>query len=129
MIEQGLTALLAANTTLTGLIGPRLYPVLVPEGSAFPCVSYQDISATSDYTLAGAETQNKRIQFDVWATTYAQCKAVTKALRNALTGYSGTLLDGTRILGVFRVLELDDYEPETRTYRTMNDYRFLYSET
>lgn len=127
MLEQGLTALVAADSTLASLIGTRFYPVLVPEGTAYPCVSYQEVSAVSGYTFS-TETTEKRMQFDVWATSYASAKTVAKALRALLDGYTGTLTDGTKVLGSFRVLELDEYEPDTRTYRVIADYRFLYRE-
>lgn len=126
MIEAGLTTLLSANAPLQALIGSCLYPVFVPENTAYPCISYQAVSATSEYALDGSSERTKRLQFDVWGRNYADCKAVAAALDAVLDGFSGPLPDGTVILGAFRGVELDLSEQYSRTYRTMIEYTFRY---
>lgn len=126
MIEAGLTALLSENAPLQALIGSCLYPVMLPENTAYPCVSYQGVSASSEYSLSGTSERWKRLQFDVWGQTYSSVKAVVSALDDVLDGFSGPLSDGTVIVGAFRGVELDLSEPYSRTYRTMVEYTFHY---
>lgn len=134
MIEAGIVSLLNADSTVSGLIGPRLFPVLVPEGSMPinagdpPCLSYQVISNTPTYTLALNEFDQKRIQFDAWAVTYASCKSVKQAVRNVLDGYTGTLSDGTRVLSALRGMEIDFWESDSRVYRVLFEYIFRFVE-
>ena len=126
MIEQGLTALLSNNSQLQALIGACLYPVMVPEQTTYPCLSYQVVSAASEYALPGSSERWKRLQFDAWGQAYADCKNVVDALDAALDGLTGALPDGTVVLGAFRGVELDLSEQYSRTFRTMVEYTFHY---
>jgi len=134
MIEVGIVSLLKADATVAGLVGPRLFPVLVPEGSMPvnagdpPCLSYQIISASAAYTLDPKELDTKRVQFDAWGVAYSDCKNVKQAVRNALDGYKGTLPDGTRVLGTFRGVEVDFWEDASRVYRVLFEYTFQFVE-
>jgi len=128
MIEAGITALLQADGTLSGLIGVRLYPVLVPEAPTYPCLSYQMISGLPSYTFQGRECEQARMQFDAWSDTYGGCKTVQKALRDVLDVYSGTLTDGTKLLGAFRGIGIDFFEDVPRSYRVMREYILYFVE-
>lgn len=134
MIEAGIAALLGADSTLTGLIGTRLFPVLVPEGQMPvkagdpPCLSYQAIKAPASYTLEPKECDYGRIQFDAWGMLYSDCKSVKQAVRNILFGYHSTLTDGTRILSVEKGVEIDFWDEHARIYRVMFEYIFRFVE-
>lgn len=124
MFEAGLHTLLTGNTALMATLEAGPMPVLVPEQTAYPCLSYQDVSGSDQYTLDNKSWQQKRIQFDAWGNTYADCKAVTLALRNLLSGFNGALSDGTRVLGTFRENEIDNWEFDGRAFRITVEYRF-----
>ena len=126
MLEQGLTTLLTQNAGLQALIGTCLYPVMVPEQTTYPCLSYQTVSAASEYALPGSSERWKRLQFDAWAQSYADCKNVVAALDAALDGFTGALPDGTVVFGAFRGVELDLSEQYSRTFRTLVEYTFHY---
>lgn len=129
MIEDGIVALLRADATLTGLIGNRIYAVIVPEPTVYPCLSYQVVSASPEYTLDSKRCGAKRIQFDAWGTSYSDCKNVLRALSKVLELFRGLLPDGTRALLIYNVLELDQFESDGRVYRSLADYRANYIET
>lgn len=126
MIESGITSLL--NGSIEALVGNRIYPVTIPEGSALPCLSYQVISGASDYSMDGSAETEKTFQFDAWGKAYADVKAIMQALHSVLDGFSGTLSDGTEVTGTFRGIELDDFESEARVYRSLTEYTFHYQE-
>lgn len=128
MIEIGVVSLLEANSALTALIGTRLYPVLLPEVATYPCVTYNVVSSTNDYTFETKEISRKRIDFNCFGETYIDCKAVKQALRNVVDGYVGTLTDGTRVLGTFSGTELDFFEDHARVYRVLAEYIFEFVE-
>ncbi len=134
MIEAGIVALLAADSGIAALVGTRIYPVLVPETTAYPCLSYQVVSSVQQYTVDRRELGQKRIQFDCWANTYADAENLKQALRNALDVYSGTLTDGTRVLGTFREVEIDFFEANSGVsgnpgvYRRLCEYSFQFVE-
>ena len=97
--ESGLTALILADGPTAALIGTNLFPVTgIIDGALYPYVTYQEISGSSFYTFDGSELRTNRMQLDIWSATYATNKSIIIALRNLLSGYTGTLNDGTRIL-------------------------------
>jgi hypothetical protein len=50
------------------------------------------------------------------------------ALRNALDTYQGTLTDGTRVLCALSEQEIDQFEEDSRVYRSLAEYRIEYVE-
>lgn len=128
-LEDGLVALLNADSGVNALLAGRVYPVQgPPDNPTYPYTTYQDITASSDYALDGAETQTRRIQFDHWGMAYADGKTIAKAFRNVLSGFSGTLQDGTRVLFSKRLNYLDNFDEDTRSYRSISEFEFLISE-
>ena len=128
MIEQGIVSLLNANAPLMATINRCIYPVFVPQDASYPCLSYQVISTTASYDFQGESTTESRIQFDAWAEDYMNCKTIQKALRAVIDAYDGVLSEGTRVLGAFRSLETDFFEPDSRMYRALSEYTFHYVE-
>ena len=122
MLESGLHSLLSADSTLSELVGTRIYPVFVPESTAFPCLSYQVVSGSSDVALDDTVVREKRIQFDAWAQTYGVSKQIESALAEILEGYSGTLEDGTTILDCVPSITLDNWEATSHIYRITAEY-------
>jgi hypothetical protein len=127
MIEEGIVSLLNANGPLSALVS-AVYPVFIPEDAAYPCLSYQTVSRAPEYTFAGESFYEGVFQFDCWSMQYAEAKAVQKALRNALDVYQGTLSEGTQVLAVFRTMDADFFEEDSRFYRAMSEYTFHYVE-
>ena len=78
--------------------------------------------------MDGSAETVKRIQFDAWGTTYADVKNIQQALHNLLDGFSGVLSDGTAVRGTFRGVELDEFENDSLTYRTLTEYSFHFVE-
>lgn len=119
-------SLIGATSAITSLIGAALYPVLLPETTTYPALTFQVTSASSDFTLDRAAVQTKRIQFDSWGSTYSDCKTLSAAVGNLLDGFSGALPDGTRVLICESSIEIDWYETNSRVYRTTNEYIFKF---
>ena len=128
MIEQGIHALLSTTPALSAIVGPRIYPVFVPQEAQLPCLSYQVVSGSSDYSVDGSSAVWKRIQFDAWGNQYADVKGIQRALQAVIDSYSGALPDGTFLLGTFRGVELDEFESDARIYRTITEYSFHFVE-
>jgi hypothetical protein len=120
MIETGLTAYLLAQSSVTSLIGEALQPLPAPdEVEQYPCVTYQVASYQADYTASGSTGwAQKRVVYNCWATTYLQAITIREAIRTALTGYQGTLPDGTEVFLAECVNGEDYFEPGSRLYRT-----------
>ncbi len=134
MFEAGLYSLLTADATVSGLIGTRLFPVVVnehdmPVNPGDPsCASYQVVAGDTTYTLEPKQTTERRVQFDAWAVEYSDAKSIVRAIRNVLSGYSGTLQDGTRVLTSVELNEIDDFGSNFRVWRVMSEYRITFVE-
>jgi Protein of unknown function (DUF3168) len=135
MIEVGIVALLKADSALAGLIAGRIYPVVLPpETTAYPCLTYQVITSSSDITIDRTKASHKIIQFDAFSGptpasssgSYLDCKSVLSAVGAVLDGYHGLLTDGTRVLFAQSTIEIDNFENDSRVYRCLCEYEFFY---
>lgn len=96
-IYEAFTAYLKAHPGLTALIGQRIFPDEIPQGTALPCVSYMEISDVPDHLYSGQDTLEHPIyQFTAYAATKNQARAVARQIQNALSDYSG-LMSGIEV--------------------------------
>lgn len=130
MIETNLVELLRADATVTSLVAARIYPVLLPDESPLPAVTYQVIATTPLYALDERINLTRyRIQIDAWAAwpNYAQAKSLAEAIRVVLDGYSGSLPDGSRIDSIIQIGGTDLFEPSGNVHRVMAEYIILFA--
>jgi hypothetical protein len=129
MLEQGLVALLLANTGVSALVATRIYPVQgPPDNPVYPYATYQDITASTDYAFDGSELVTRRIQLAYWGLAYGDGAALMIAMRNALSGYVGTLPEGTRVLFSKHMNWMNNFDVDSRSYRSVDEYEFQISE-
>lgn len=131
MIELGLISLILADSTLAGLIGTRLYPVVIDQTVTYPCLSFQTVSSFDSVALDDSFVRNKRIQFDAWdKTSYKTVKQIVAALDALLCGFSGVLPGGdTRVLIAEKSVEIDGIQSDSRYFRTTAEYIFQFTTT
>lgn len=80
-MEEALTAQLLASAGLLALVGERITWGLREPGSPLPALVLTLISARPDYTTTGASgLTDNLIQADCWGATYAEAKAVARAV-------------------------------------------------
>lgn len=110
MLEQALFSALNGATDA----GDRVFPMVRPQESGVPAVTYQRVSNVPTTSLAGdSGLDSVRVQIDAWASTYANAKALAAQVRSALLGAAFKAL---------MVSDFDDYETETQTYRVSMDF-------
>lgn len=120
-IEAALYAHLTANAGVAALVGSRVYPMgSVPQGAAFPRITYQRISSVHEHHQGGvAGLAHPRLQVDCWAqgaSGYAAVKALAEAVRMALDGRRGAMGAGDAAVDVRSVIlegQSDGWEPPT----------------
>ena len=126
-VEESLYTYLTSVSGITSLVGTRIYPFRIAQGSTMPCLTYQRISTpriiTHDVSGKTGTLASPRFQFDAWGVTYAQVKSITEALRDALNGKSST---------GFQVALIEDespeYAPDEELWRSRSDYRIWHEE-
>lgn len=113
MIEAAFRDFLLSQADLSALVdGARVYPVILPQAVERPAVTYQIITEQRDYTQEGDDSvPTRRIQVDLWGTTYGQVCALYRALRQ-LSGTNHTSFGSPAVYfhGVFFDNARDLYE-------------------
>lgn len=121
MIESELRTHLLTESTITSLVGARIYPVLLPQAPTFPAMTYQRVSGSRVQSLTGPSGMaHPRFQIDCWAQTYDGAKELAAAVMTELDGYRGTMGD-TRVGGVIVYGDRDIYEPDVEIFRVTID--------
>jgi len=76
--------------TVTRLVGQRISWGAQPQGLGAPYIVLQRISGAEGYTTSTRDgLEQARVQVDCWGATYAEAKTVSRAVVEALSGYSG----------------------------------------
>ena len=71
--EPLVRALLLDDPSSAAVGGTRIYPLIRPQGTPLPAITYQRVSRTRIDPLNGMErVQNARLQLDCWAPTTAR---------------------------------------------------------
>ncbi len=100
--------------TLKTLASGRVYPLVIPEKSVMPAITYLRIAYTPENTLDGGATIDQiRIQVDTYANTYAESKTLANSVRSVMesASFKGTLQS-----------DQDLFEPDVKLYRVTQDY-------
>lgn len=125
ILAEPLAYLMGANAGLTGLVGTKTYPGLIPQGTTYPAIAFRLAGEQSDTILESPGTNGQvavRVRFFSTASTYKQAQQVDEALVTALVGQAGTFA-GVRIQGIFHApLAADDYDDTTKTYQFVRDF-------
>lgn len=86
-IEEAVRYLLINDAAVAALIGSRVYPIALPQGSTLPAAVFHMIDATEDDF---GVLSDPRIQISCFAATYDGAKALRQAVKNCLKRYRGT---------------------------------------
>lgn len=115
MLEGKMFTVLIGANAVTTIVGDRIFPVLLPQGVAFPSITYQRVSGDREYNLSGYSTlENPRIQIDIWSTSYGISKD--------LGGKVKTAMDAATTFKSIMITDQDMYEDEIKIYRVSQDY-------
>lgn len=130
MLTDGLVSLLLGVPAITAIVGNRIQPIPAPEDTATrPCITYQSPSDVGSYTLTGSDgVTSTRVVFDCLAPRYRDARALALAVKSALSGYSGTLSDGTVIYSTQVVNVVDGFDDGSRISRTSVHVLFQYAD-
>jgi len=90
-IERAIRTLLVDDGGVAALVGSRVFPIRREQGSSLPAIVYQQISGPRFYKVTEPMGWvESRFQVTCWAGTYAESRALSDAVREAVGGYSGT---------------------------------------
>ena len=116
--EGAIRAAILASAPVAAMVGTRVYPMMLPQAPTFPAIVYQRISTVPDMLVEGPGFAPIRMQLSMWATTFGGARTLADAVVTALHGYHGGELRLSRLINL-----LDDYEPDTKLFRVIADFR------
>lgn len=93
IIEKGLFAYLSNESDITDIVSTRIYPMIVPQGTAYPAITYDLTANTPEMTNDGESGLTEaNFVLKCWAATYAEAKNLAETLRLNLNGFGkGTM--------------------------------------
>lgn len=85
---QAMRLRLTTDSTVTTLVGQRIYFKYAPAGVDYPLVNLTPISSAAFATLSGEATNisRDRIQVDIWAETLEQLTPAAAAVQASISG-------------------------------------------
>lgn len=106
-MEEALIQHLLASSSVTALVGARVFPARRPQASELPAIVFTRVSGDRHYADEGpVDLVETRIMIECWATTYAAAKHVARAVRARLIDVKETL-DGVEFQASFLEAERD----------------------
>ena len=102
--EKVVKTLLSNAAGVVALVGTRVYPGPIPQGTALPAISFEHISTVPLQTLdasAGFNLARTRIEVNAVAKTYGEQKALVEEIRKALEYQRGTIA-GVEVIAILR---------------------------
>lgn len=132
MIEQGLVLLVQADAGVSAISPTGGFFAQLPKDFSLtaPSWTYQTISDVAGYLLTQPETVGeRRIQIDCYGAKAADVILLANAIDALLSGFRGALPDpdATFVQGCFRDNMIDFFDPDSRTYRRMLDYKIWFN--
>lgn len=131
-IKEAVVVSLKATSSITALVGSRIFPNHATRGAGMPRIIVRVASDTRGRELAGNNSQRyARILFEAQAATDASAEAIARALDAYFQTIARTTLDGIVVKSCLQVTEGDEYVSpgngtDTGPYSRMTEYLFDY---
>ena len=132
-LDEAVRALLLAQTSITNIIGQRLYPFRAPDNTPLPCVTYQRVSNLRDHVLSGEQAKfcETIFQIDSWveeATKLSQLRTLAQNIRTTLDDFRG-VTSGVDIQAILSENEFDQpFDDVSKIFGVSQRYRIFHRE-
>ncbi len=131
--EKVIKTVLDAHAGTAALVAARIYPLVMPQEPAYPCITYRRVASER---MQGVQTDpgvvRARLQVTAWAETYDACKGLAEQIRLALerhgSAVTGTAIAGVTVYDIFMGSEADAYEPELDKFAQAIDFTVVHAE-
>lgn len=113
-IESALKGVIQAIPDVAALVVDRIYPVVAPQTTPAPFVTYRRVPGEALYTHSGeSSTQKAHFQIAAVAETYEGALDLTQKIRTGLSGKRGLGDGSTMMNGIFFTDPEDSWNQET----------------
>lgn len=124
-LEESIYTELTGESTISDLVGNRVYPVTAPDGADFPLIIYEKVSHSTGYSHDSTDDgiYEASFRFHFLGLTYSSANSIRLAVRTFLSAFEGSF--GSNEVSLIRLEgEDDDYNFETQLYTLTAEYRF-----
>jgi len=93
MIAKGIFSILSGDSTLTAIVGTRIYPVIAPQSETLPdnYIVFKEIANNPRDTKSGvSELDTIRLQIESWSDKHDEMETIDQRIRDLLDRYTGT---------------------------------------
>ena len=113
LFEEGLYTFLSTNSAIVGVLSTRSYPLLAPQNTSFPVLTYRVTGKTPDLELAQDGMLSIFLELTIWAEEYFSAKFVARIVREQCK-VTPPSLGGFPIETVVWRNETDDFDAEAK---------------
>jgi len=90
MITDAIDNLLISNSSITDLVGDRIYSQVREQEDGLPAITYQVITGVRDHDMSGPNgLVEGRVQINCFAETILGSRQLAAVVRGALSGFKG----------------------------------------
>lgn len=118
---QLIFSLLRQSPAVAALAGARIFPLRVAQGQPRPALVYQVVGDNTDTLPDCAGNESPRVQVSIFADTYAELCALSRAVKNALHGFRAGQLTIDYENGIDQ-----PYEADAACFHRVQDYALDY---
>lgn len=129
--EAVMYALMTGASSVTAIVGTRIYPVVLPEGKDLPALVLEHVSTYRPPVIdayAGTHLTATRMQCNCLAVSHTVCRNLANAVRNAAQFQRGAIAGVT----VHSVLHAGEgpatFDAETGVFHQPIDFTVIYQQ-
>lgn len=117
MIGTAIRSILLGDAAIVALIVDRVYPLILPQHSKFPCISYRYSADRAEITFDGqGDYQQIQVELDCWAMDYDEMTALSKATQERVKNFEG-VVSGVDINKIYIDSTVPVFEELAEVYR------------
>lgn len=125
MIGAAIYGILGGASAITSLVSTRIYPMVAPQNSTMPYITYSTITNTPSDTKSGvSKVDSILVQFDIYDTTVLSVEGIYEALRATLDFIAPGTYNSIQIDGVAFRNERPFFEEDFEVHRKSVDFQF-----
>ena len=114
--------LVLSDSTVSTNVGTRMYANMMPPEATTPAITYFTVAAKPHTDTCSDTYMMTRFQTNVYATTVSMMVTIHAAMVALLHKYSGTV-SSQEIVSIIMDFGMNTYEPETKLYRQIADWK------
>ena len=133
-IGKGLRTYLVGKSSVTDLVGTRIYPAVLPQSATLPACVYSVISSVPNDCIAGSSgSVTASVQVDVYSDSHITSNNIAEQIRLVTQGYFGSMGDefvgGVRLENKYEMYERPVDGSDLGRHRCLLNFEITHTNT